>query len=744
MGLQIPNLQQIWDALSAVAGNIGSFVENVRNVFNFITDLPRAIWNGLVAFGSMIWDAIRWVADRFHDAWVTLSNAFSWIGNKLREFGNWIYNGIVWLGKQVWQLIVNAINWIAERLADFCNWVRTSFETMIQGINQWWCNILISFRQKMKAIIATDLTLHFAWKSAEKIPQVERFRDIFKPLVGIGISPIIGVIVAEIFDAMVPQPKCENVSIMPVPQLPEVVVRPLIPTAVPEPSAPEVQPLPTLPGVFPGIVRITVTEHAIVYPIVMTKRVAEYEATEEAEITLFGGVPSAPIATETVEVSYTITAPGTVEYPIQTTEATEVYMAKSGVAALLTVEATELVYVITTPTTTELIVTTEEAVPVYAIRSATKELITSETAEVTYASASEVQGLALYNDWTGAPAEVQGLMLYNDWVATSEELTAEEVAEVSYSVGGEATYAVDVTEQSGNDLTDYPVRIDLDPSWDGWDLNPSKDSIYFTDEEGNPLYYWIEKFDTENKVATIWVKVPSISANGTVRVYMHVSPSNPYLTYRDPAQVFDFFDDFDTFDTAVWTEPGVSDYGGYTVENSNLVLYIGTRNKLKPSVDVNSTFTQSTYSLNNRAIRFKMKAMKVDEGDEHAWFNNGAGFSNTQNQAQGSQRVWGRNDQRAHAVTDASGLVYGEGSWNGSLTDYEVREVRLTGSQIKYVHNDVVKYTESAVAQADMYLYILIGCGDGYGNDAYAELYIDFILIRKYVDPEPTVSLTKV
>ena len=190
MGFQLPSLEWIWSALSTVAGNIGSFVENVRNAFSFITDLPKAIWNGLVAFGSMIWDGIRWIADRFHDAWVVLSNAFSWIGNKLREFGEWIYNGIVWLGKQVWQLIVNAINWIAERLADFSNWVRQSFETMIAGINQWWCNILLSFRAKMKAIIATDITLHFAWKSAEKIPQVERFRDIFKPLVGIGLSLI--------------------------------------------------------------------------------------------------------------------------------------------------------------------------------------------------------------------------------------------------------------------------------------------------------------------------------------------------------------------------------------------------------------------------------------------------------------------------------------------------------------------------------------------------------------------------
>ncbi|RLG74529.1 MAG: hypothetical protein DRO14_05625, partial [Thermoprotei archaeon] len=496
--------------------------------------------------------------------------------------------------------------------------------------------------------------------------------------------------------------------------------------------------------VFPGIVRITATEHAIVYPIVMPKRVAEYEATEETEITLFGGAPSAPVATESVEVSYTITAPGTVEYPLQAVEVTEVYMTKSRAVALQTAEVAKIVYVITTPTTTELIVTTEEAVPVYTIRSVAKELIASETAEVTYTSASEVQGLMLYNDWGLAPTEVQGLMLYNDWGLALPGVQGLMLYNDWSQAPSGATYAVDITEQSGNDLTDYPVRIDLDPSWDGWDLNPQKDSIYFTDEGGNPLYYWVEEFDTANKKAILWVKVPSIPANGTVRMYMHVSPSNPYLSYRDPKQVFDFFDDFDTFDTAVWTNPRVDDYCGYTIEDSNLVLYIGTRGKSKVSNRSTYTFTQNTYSLNNKAIRFKMRAMKVNEDDAYAHFNNGAGFSNTQNIAQGAQRLWGRNDRRAHAVTDASSLLYGEGSWDGSLTDYEVREIRMTDSQIKYVHNDVVKYTESAVAQASMYLYIRAACGDGWGYDGYAELYIDFILIRKYVDPEPTVSLTKV
>jgi len=60
--------------------------------------------------------------------------------------------------------------------------------------------------------------------------------------------------------------------------------------------------------------------------------------------------------------------------------------------------------------------------------------------------------------------------------------------------------------------------------------------IRFTDANGNPLNYWIESgCNTANTV--IWVKVPSIPANGQVTVYMYYGNPNA-LSESNPNNVF--------------------------------------------------------------------------------------------------------------------------------------------------------------------------------------------------------------
>jgi len=85
---------------------------------------------------------------------------------------------------------------------------------------------------------------------------------------------------------------------------------------------------------------------------------------------------------------------------------------------------------------------------------------------------------------------------------------------------------ITITEQSGNDLSDYQVRIDLDATNFDFShfLNGGED-LAFTDTEGNPLSYWVEKMDISAQEATIWVKVPSIPANSSVDIYMYYGSS---------------------------------------------------------------------------------------------------------------------------------------------------------------------------------------------------------------------------
>jgi len=85
---------------------------------------------------------------------------------------------------------------------------------------------------------------------------------------------------------------------------------------------------------------------------------------------------------------------------------------------------------------------------------------------------------------------------------------------------------ITITEQSGNDLTDYQVRIDLDATNFDFShfLNEGKD-LRFTDASKNLLPYWVEKMDIAAEEATIWVKVPSIPANSSVDIFMYYGSS---------------------------------------------------------------------------------------------------------------------------------------------------------------------------------------------------------------------------
>jgi len=112
---------------------------------------------------------------------------------------------------------------------------------------------------------------------------------------------------------------------------------------------------------------------------------------------------------------------------------------------------------------------------------------------------------------------------------------------------------ITITELSGNNLSDYQVRIDLDATNFNFShfLNEGND-LRFTDADGNLLSYFVEKMDITNKQATIWVKIPSIPANGTVDIYMYYgNPEIPSASNGIDTGIF-----YDNF-----TKPILHSYG---------------------------------------------------------------------------------------------------------------------------------------------------------------------------------------
>ena len=80
---------------------------------------------------------------------------------------------------------------------------------------------------------------------------------------------------------------------------------------------------------------------------------------------------------------------------------------------------------------------------------------------------------------------------------------------------------ITITEQSGSDLTDYQVLIELNSTnFDFSHAQTNGEDIRFTDADGNLLDYWIEEWDAVNEIAKVWVKVPPIPANSSVEISM--------------------------------------------------------------------------------------------------------------------------------------------------------------------------------------------------------------------------------
>ena len=122
---------------------------------------------------------------------------------------------------------------------------------------------------------------------------------------------------------------------------------------------------------------------------------------------------------------------------------------------------------------------------------------------------------------------------------------------------------ITVTEQSGNNLTDYRVLIELNSTnFDFSHVNGDGSDIRFHDEN-DFLNYWIEKWDSASQKAKIWVKVPSIPANGTTSFYMYYGNPN-VVSASNGKDTFEFFDDFET-DDGTWTLFGTNSAKDYEI-----------------------------------------------------------------------------------------------------------------------------------------------------------------------------------
>ncbi|MDP7112700.1 MAG: DUF2341 domain-containing protein, partial [Myxococcota bacterium] len=120
---------------------------------------------------------------------------------------------------------------------------------------------------------------------------------------------------------------------------------------------------------------------------------------------------------------------------------------------------------------------------------------------------------------------------------------------------------ITVTEQSGTELVDYSVVVTLDTQAmiAAGTLEASGADLRFVDDVGTLLGHWVEG-GLDTPTTTIWVLVPSVPASGTATIWAyHGNPGAADLSSKADAMLW--WDDFSSNSIASYESQGLNGHG---------------------------------------------------------------------------------------------------------------------------------------------------------------------------------------
>jgi len=301
---------------------------------------------------------------------------------------------------------------------------------------------------------------------------------------------------------------------------------------------------------------------------------------------------------------------------------------------------------------------------------------------------------------------------------------------------------ITITENSGQNLTDYQVNITINTQSliTQGKMRSDCGDIRFFDENGNYIPYWIES-GCGTTSTVIWVKVPKIPANSTTTVYMYYG--NPDATSESNAtNVFDLFDDFYTIDTTtLWNKKGSP--SPYVVSGTDYIDLNGD------SWCASGIISKSTYDL-PLAVRFRIRRTRTTYSAYEIIAEGGAGL----HRGMETSGVCAGQNSLGYATVGIGGetgsldynIYYSfqnSSGWNHYITveggndgDWHTFEIVAYDNTIKwYKDNSLVGSTTTDTPESSVYIGF-------FGRSHYtAGANVDWVALRKYIDPEPLVSI---
>jgi len=284
---------------------------------------------------------------------------------------------------------------------------------------------------------------------------------------------------------------------------------------------------------------------------------------------------------------------------------------------------------------------------------------------------------------------------------------------------------VRITELSGNTLTDYQIKIEIeagDPIF-AHARSAGEDIRFCYYPEAKMIPHWIEKYDPVAEEAIIWVKVPEIPANSEIEIYMYYG--NPEVaSASDGFAVFDFFDDFEDGDVSDWynNECGIFEARTTTAFQGNYSIFIDDP---ADSCDerVYHDFPQDfTFDLIlEGAVYISAWSIQIGVDPVDLWFN--------------------RNGKGSDTIDNVWATLPGDGCPSGQWREFRIaylysqQKILVWRDWVEGLEGTPWEYTDSRITGPAKKVWLgLHNYGKGAG-------YFDLIKVRKYASPEPSVSL---
>jgi len=295
---------------------------------------------------------------------------------------------------------------------------------------------------------------------------------------------------------------------------------------------------------------------------------------------------------------------------------------------------------------------------------------------------------------------------------------------------------VKITNNAGKYLYGYQVLVTLTNSnFDFQHANTHGKDFRAVSSDGSTSYpYYIEKWDWGQE-AKVWVRIPVIAPGTETTFFIYYgnpdaeSESNGNTTFPD------FFDDFEDLDQ--WTEYGSGTVTVTTEDDRTVVKFSGCDEKRISS--------NNQISFNDMVIERVLKYWGSNS-DQDDFF----GIISDK-----SKRVWRHGDTDINKFAATAGEGSGDqrhGIWNfydeedthsiGTKTissSWELHQIIKVGNTLKSVYRGETLTINPTNVINEGYIQIF--------NDADSSsrgVYVDWIRVRKYADPEPTTELGRV